>query len=113
LGIASFFDFSQWECDHPVRPTNQVGLFFRYVGHAKKWDEIIVHGNLSDLDFIVFYAKNNQIYAAAGNNRDREIAAIEELMRLNKMPNPDEIRNRSVNFVELLKNWNSRLRQAA
>jgi len=93
--------------------TNQVGLFFRYVGHAKKWDEIIVHGNLSDLDFIVFYAKNNQIYAAAGNNRDREIAAIEELMRLNKMPSPDEIRNKSLNFVELLKNWNSRLGQAA
>jgi apoptosis-inducing factor 3 len=93
--------------------TNQVGLFFRYVGHAKKWDEIIVHGNLSALDFIVFYVKDNQIHAAGGNNRDKEIAAIEELMRLDKMPSPDEIRNKSVNFVELLKNWNSRLRQAA
>ena len=84
--------------------TNQVGLFFRYVGHAKKWDEMVVQGNLSALDFIVFYVKNNQIYAAAGNNRDKEIAAIEELMRLNKMPSPDELRNKSMNFVELLKN---------
>jgi hypothetical protein len=42
-------------------------------------------------------------------------ASLDEgvLSRLNKMPSPDEIRNKSLNFVELLKSWNSRLRQAA
>jgi nitrite reductase/ring-hydroxylating ferredoxin subunit len=35
------------------------------------------------------------------------------LSGLNRMPSPDEIRNKSVNLIELLKNWNSRLRQAA
>ncbi len=93
--------------------TNQVGLFLRYVGHAKKWDEIIFHGDVSALDFIALYVRNNQVYAAVGNNRDQEIAAIEELMRLGKMPGPDKLRDKSINFVDLLKHLNSQLRQAA
>jgi apoptosis-inducing factor 3 len=93
--------------------TNQVGLYFRYVGHAKQWDEIIFHGDLAALDFIAFYVRNNQVYAAAANNREKEMDAIEELMRLGKMPSPDRLRDKSMNLVRLLNDFNSRLRQAA
>ncbi len=93
--------------------TNQVGLYFRYVGHAKQWDEIIFRGDLAALDFIAFYVRNNQVCAAAANNREKEMDAIEELMRLGKMPSPDRLRDRSLNFVNLLNDLNSRLRRAA
>ena len=93
--------------------TNQVGLYFRYVGHAKQWDEIIFHGDLAALDFIAFYVRNNQVHAAAANNREKEMDAIEELMRLGKMPSPDRLRDKSMNLVNLLNDLNSRLRQAA
>ena len=93
--------------------TNQVGLYFRYVGHAKRWDEIILHGDIAALDFIAFYVRNNQVYAAAGNNREKEMDAIEELMRLDKMPSPDKLGDKSVNMVSLLNDVNLRLRQAA
>jgi len=93
--------------------TNQVGLYFRYVGHAKRWDEIIFHGDSARLDFIAFYVRANQVHAAAANNREKEMDVIEELMRLGKMPNPDRLRDKSVNLVNLLNDLNSRLRQAA
>ncbi|MDP4174271.1 MAG: FAD-dependent oxidoreductase [Bacteroidota bacterium] len=75
--------------------THQLGLELRYVGHAKQWDEIIIKGDVKSKDFIAYYIKDNQVYAAAGNNRDKEIAAIEELMRREKMPSADELRNGS------------------
>ncbi|MEJ2718052.1 MAG: oxidoreductase C-terminal domain-containing protein [Deltaproteobacteria bacterium] len=72
--------------------TTQAGLYFRYVGHAEQWDEIIIRGDVSAQDFVAFYVKNGRVRAAAGNNREKEMGAIEELMRMNKMPSPDEVR---------------------
>ncbi|HTY22056.1 MAG TPA: FAD-dependent oxidoreductase [Desulfomonilaceae bacterium] len=93
--------------------TNQVGLYFRYVGHATQWDEIVFHGDLAALDFIAFFAKNSQVYAAAGNNREKEMDAIEELMRLNRMPSSDRLKDKSFDLVELLNQSHRRLRHAA
>jgi NADPH-dependent 2,4-dienoyl-CoA reductase/sulfur reductase-like enzyme/nitrite reductase/ring-hydroxylating ferredoxin subunit len=83
--------------------TAQAGINFRYVGYAKKWDEIIVNGNMPDKKFIAYYVKNGEVQAAAGCNRDREMAAIEELMRLKKMPAPDKLKSETVDLVSLLK----------
>jgi NADPH-dependent 2,4-dienoyl-CoA reductase/sulfur reductase-like enzyme/nitrite reductase/ring-hydroxylating ferredoxin subunit len=83
--------------------TTQAGLHFRYVGHAKEWDEIIVDGNIAEKDFIAYYIKNNQIWAAAGNNRDKEMAAIQELMRINNMPPPEDLRKGGVDLFAILK----------
>ena len=83
--------------------TSQLGLNLRYVGNAKDWQEIVIHGEIMAKDFIAFYIKYDQVYAAAGCNRDKEVAAIEELMRLNKMPSASKLKYDSVNFIELLK----------
>jgi len=74
----------------------------RYVGHAQNWDEIIFNGDVATRDFIAFYIRNNEVHAAAGCKRDKQMAAILELMRLKKMPDATEIRGNSINFVELL-----------
>lgn len=82
--------------------TDQVGLHFRYVGHAPRWEEIIIHGDVSAQDFIAYYIKNNQVWAAAGNNHDREMDAVSELIRQNKMPTPTELQNEQLNLLSYL-----------
>lgn len=82
--------------------TNQVDLYFRYVGYAKEWDDIIVHGDLASQDFIAYYVKNNKVHAAAGNNMEKEMAAIEVLMQLDKMPSPKELKAGAINILDFL-----------
>jgi NADPH-dependent 2,4-dienoyl-CoA reductase/sulfur reductase-like enzyme/nitrite reductase/ring-hydroxylating ferredoxin subunit len=82
--------------------TVQAGITLRYVGHAKTWDEIVVNGSIQDKNFIAYYVKNNQVQAAAGCNRNHDMAAIEELMRLKKMLSPDKLKSGSIDLVSLV-----------
>ena len=75
-----------------------------YVGHSTSWDEIIFHGDVSTQNFLAFYVKGNRVQAVAGMNRDRDLAAVEGLMRDDRMPTPDQLRRASVNLQELLHN---------
>ncbi|MEO8648420.1 MAG: FAD-dependent oxidoreductase [Acidobacteriota bacterium] len=75
--------------------TRQFDTTLNYVGHTKGWDEIIIHGDVGQKDFLAFYVKDHTIRAAAGMNRDRELALFEELMRLNRMPPLQELREAS------------------
>lgn len=84
--------------------TRQFDAGLMYVGHADKWDEIIFHGDVSARDFLAFYVKGNRALAVAGMNRAQDMAAIEELMRLERMPEPDQLRGNTVEFLELLRN---------
>jgi apoptosis-inducing factor 3 len=70
---------------------------------VKGWDEIIVHGDIPSKKFIAYYVKNNHILAAVGDGYDREMAAIEELIRLKKMPAPKELQNPALDLTLLLK----------
>jgi len=81
--------------------SGQYDVKLRYAGHAEAWDEVIIDGELNQQDFLAFYVKDNQILAVAGCGRDRDIAAITELMRLQQMPNPDIVRQ-PINWVQQL-----------
>jgi apoptosis-inducing factor 3 len=82
--------------------TRQFDAGLLYVGHATSWDEIIFEGDVRSQDFLAFYVKDNRVLAVAGMNRDREMAAIEELLRLHQMPTPDRLRRGPVDFPQLL-----------
>ena len=82
--------------------TRQFDVGLLYVGHATSWDEIIFHGEVSSQDFLAFYVKGDRVLAVAGMNRDRDMAAIEELMRLRKIPSAAQLKKNAVNFAELL-----------
>lgn len=84
--------------------TYQAGLDIRYAGYAKNWDNIIYWGDVSSKEFIAFYVKNNKVIAAAGSDRDKEIAAIEILMKLDKMPSPKELEDKDLDLVTLAEN---------
>jgi NADPH-dependent 2,4-dienoyl-CoA reductase/sulfur reductase-like enzyme len=72
--------------------TRQFDLGLLYVGHATSWDEIIYRGDVASQDFLAFYMKDNRVRAVAGMNRDREMAAIEELMRRDRMPTREPLK---------------------
>jgi len=46
--------------------------------------------------------KNKRVLAVAGMNRDLEMAAVEELMRLDRMPSPEQLKWNDVSLVEML-----------
>ena len=78
--------------------TRQFDAGLSYVGHAEKWDEIIIQGDVSAQNFLAFYVKGNRVLAVAGMNRDRDIAAFEGLMRVDRMPTTDQLKGGAVLF---------------
>lgn len=63
--------------------------------------EIITQRGVSVQNFLAFYVREGKMTAAAGMKRDREMVAIEELMRIKQMPSPDELRDGRLNLLEL------------
>ena len=53
-------------------------------------------------DFLAFYIKGSRVLAVAGMNRDREMAAAEELMRLGHMPAAHQLKEGAVSLMTLL-----------
>jgi NADPH-dependent 2,4-dienoyl-CoA reductase/sulfur reductase-like enzyme/nitrite reductase/ring-hydroxylating ferredoxin subunit len=83
--------------------TRQFDIGLLYVGHAAAWDEIIYRGDLASHDFLAFYVKDNRVLAVAGMNRDSEMAAAEELLRLEHMPTGEQLQSNDVSLVEMLR----------
>ncbi len=79
--------------------TGQWGLSLRYVGHAESWDEIIYRGSPAAKDFIAFYIKDGRLKAAAGVKRDRELDAVEFILKDRKALTPDHLRDESFDLV--------------
>lgn len=74
--------------------TTQAGINLRYIGYAHDWDEIIYDGDVDSEKFIAYYIKDNLIMAAAGIKRDKDMAALSELMRTNELPSADELKRK-------------------
>jgi NADPH-dependent 2,4-dienoyl-CoA reductase/sulfur reductase-like enzyme len=61
--------------------TNQAGIGLRYVGYSPKHDDVVFRGKAADRDFIAFYVADGKLQAAAGVKRDRDMDAIEFILR--------------------------------
>jgi apoptosis-inducing factor 3 len=83
--------------------TRQFDAGLLYVGHASSWDKIIYQGDVPARDFLAFYIKDGRVLAVAGMNRDREMAAAEELMRLGRMPTAEQLKGDAVSLEQTLK----------
>ncbi len=88
--------------------TMQFNFPLRYLGHAESWDEMIIDSNLQKQEFIAFYVKNNQVLAVASSHRDRETAAISEMMRHKQMPTIEELHSGKINFIKRQHQLNSK-----
>ena len=73
--------------------TNQAGKNLRYAGHLDgEPDQVVFDGDPAGGPFIAFYVRGDRVAAAVGHGRDRELAAIHELMWLGAMPAAEELR---------------------
>lgn len=79
--------------------TDQAGLRLRYVGHAPSFDDVLYDGEPQRGSFIAYYVKDNKVLAASGVGRDKELAAVEELMRHDAMPSPEELKTGEIDLV--------------
>ncbi|HEX5886449.1 MAG TPA: oxidoreductase C-terminal domain-containing protein [Pyrinomonadaceae bacterium] len=79
--------------------TRQFDAGLLYVGHAVTWDEIVYQGDVPAREFLAFSIKEDRV-AVAGMNRDREMSAAEELMRLGRMPMAAQLKGNAVNLVQ-------------
>jgi NADPH-dependent 2,4-dienoyl-CoA reductase/sulfur reductase-like enzyme len=75
----------------PVFWTIQYLKRLDYIGHATDWDDIVVHGDLNKPEFLAYYLKNGVVAAAAGLDRDRDTAALIELLTLRRNWTPSEL----------------------
>ncbi len=82
--------------------TQQFEAGLLYVGHAAKWDEIIYQGDTAAHDFLAFYVKEGRVLAVAGMKRDRDMAAVEELLRLGRTPSPAQLRRGTPDLASIL-----------
>jgi hypothetical protein len=79
--------------------TNHFDMRFDYVGHAEEWDEVIFQPDDDDFPtFIAFYVRQGKVVAASACQRDLEITALHELIRLRRVPDAAEIR-KGVNLI--------------
>jgi NADPH-dependent 2,4-dienoyl-CoA reductase/sulfur reductase-like enzyme/nitrite reductase/ring-hydroxylating ferredoxin subunit len=75
----------------PVFWTIQYLKRLDYIGHAKEWENVIVHGDLGKPEFLAYYVKNGRVVAAAGLDRDKETAALIALFEQRQDWTPEEL----------------------
>ena len=79
-----------------------------YIGHASKWDEVVLHGDLNRPEFLAYYVKDGIVLAAAGMGRDRDTAALGELFGLHRDWTPAMLGERPAEMLGLLAQGASR-----
>jgi hypothetical protein len=47
-----------------------------YIGHAAKWDRIVLQGDMETPEFLAYYVKDGRVAAAAGLDRGDDTAAL-------------------------------------
>ena len=82
--------------------TGQYDVKLRYIGHAEKWDDAIVQGSLAEKSFLTFYAKDGEVQAVSGIGRDRDIAAISEILGTPQMPDIEALKSKDIDWAEQL-----------
>jgi NADPH-dependent 2,4-dienoyl-CoA reductase/sulfur reductase-like enzyme/nitrite reductase/ring-hydroxylating ferredoxin subunit len=75
-----------------AQPYTQVPVFWTiqymkrvdYIGHASDWDDVVIHGDLKQPQFLIYYIKDGRVLAAAGLDRDRDTAALIQLFGMRR-----------------------------
>ena len=80
----------------------QHGLGLYYAGHVADFDRVLYDGEPESHEFIAYYIKGGKARAALGVNRNEEMAAIQELLRQDRMPSPEELDGGSMDVVARL-----------
>ena len=87
--------------DIPWFWSDQYGLNMQYVGHATRWDEIALRGDVAARSFTAFYIDGGRLQAALAVNRHRDIRPSRELIRSGAPVKPDMLSNEETDLKSL------------
>ncbi len=82
--------------------SDQYDVNMQYVGHAARWDEIVVRGDVAARSFTAFYVEGRRLRAALAVNRHRDIRPSRELIRSGAPVEPDKLSNEELELKSLL-----------
>ena len=83
--------------------TAQHGLQMRYVGYVEEYDRMIVDGSIEEQEFMAMYIQDGMVKAALGINRDKDMAALEELIRIDRVPPVKDLEKHQIDLQQHLK----------
>ncbi len=72
--------------------TFHFGQRMNYVDHASAWDEVVFDGDPKAPPFLAYYLRGDRAVAAVGTQRDADLAAMHELLRLERPPTSDQLK---------------------
>jgi len=75
----------------PVFWTIQYFKQLDYIGHAKSWDRLVLHGDMETPEFLAYYVKDGRVAAAAGFDRSEDTAALIALFGRRQHWTPEEL----------------------
>ena len=88
--------------DIPWFWSDQYDLNLQYVGHATRWDEIVLRGDVAARSFTAFYIEAGRLRAALTVNRHRDIRPSRELIRSGAPVASDKLRNEELELKSLV-----------
>ena len=66
-------------------------LALYYVGHSSQPEDIVIDGTPGDGPFVAYYVERGQVVAGLAVQRNAELAALHELMRLGRPPSAEAV----------------------
>jgi len=82
--------------------SDQYDHSLQYVGHAERWDDIVVRGSIEERDFVAFFMLDGKIHGAFGLNRGGEIMVVKSLLAGRIAVDEEELRDPDFDLSELL-----------
>lgn len=82
--------------------SDQYDYNLQYAGHASKWSQTVIRGELDSLDFTMFYLDDGIVQAAFAIDRGDDIVWAKELIAARAAPDPDKLRDQDIELEELL-----------
>lgn len=88
--------------DIPWFWSDQYDLNLQYVGHAMRWDEVVLRGDVTGRKFTAFYIEGGRLRAALTINRHRDIRPARELIRQGVMIESAKLRDEEIELKSLV-----------
>jgi 3-phenylpropionate/trans-cinnamate dioxygenase ferredoxin reductase subunit len=88
--------------DVPWFWSDQYDLNLQYVGHAQRWDEVVLRGDVIGRKFTAFYVEGGKLRAALTVNRHRDIRPARELIKLGAAVESAKLKDEEIELKSLV-----------
>ncbi len=82
--------------------SDQYEVNLQYVGHASRWDRLVLRGNVAERRFSAFYLQEGRVRAALCVNRPRDVRPSREVIRAGAPVDAEKLRDEGVELRSLV-----------